>query len=362
MISMALLAWTSGAFYVHAQSNLTISGKIEGIKKGQLILVAQVGENQVDTLGMADFKAPKFELKAQVKEPVMAQLVVKGYAGGFNFIAEPNAQYQAFLCNGEGAYIKGGKLQDEWTSFSKHSAELHAEAKAMQERYEALRAANKFRSASTTNDSLRTLQETIIVETQAFLKQHDDVITAYTYNGNALMAEMNLADTRRLYDSMGDSAKNTPSGRIMLQRIQRMEKVSQGRKAPDFTLQDLAGNNVTLSQVKAKVKIVDFWASWCGPCRLNNPSLKRIYSQYHDKGLEIISVSLDNVKERWEKAVSQDGLPWINVSSLKGWKCDVARTYDVKAVPAIFILDAENHIMATNIRGEALMNFLKERL
>ena len=75
-----------------------------------------------------------------------------------------------------------------------------------------------------------------------------------------------------------------------------------------------------------------------------------------------MSVSLDNVKERWLKAVNQDGLPWINVSSLKGWKCDVSRTYDVKAVPAIFILDADNHIIATNIRGEALENFLKERL
>ena len=111
-----------------------------------------------------------------------------------------------------------------------------------------------------------------------------------------------------------------------------------------------------------KPALVDFYASWCGPCRLNNPSLKRMYEQYHDKGLEIVSVSLDNVKERWLKAVNQDGLPWINVSSLKGWKCDVSRTYDVKAVPAIFILDADNHIIATNIRGEALENFLKERL
>ena len=359
---MALLALASSAFTVHAQSNMTISGKIEGVKSGQLILLAQVGENQMDTLGVASFKAPKFQMKAQVKEPIMAQIVVKGYGGGFNFIAEPNAQYQAFLCNGEGAYIKGGKLQDEWQGFSKRSAELHAEAKAMQERYEALRAANKFRSASATNDSLRTLQESIHTETQSFLDAHDDVITAYTYNGNALMAEMNLTDTRRLYDSMGEGAKNSPSGRIMLQRIQRMEKVSQGRKAPDFTLQDLAGNNVTLGKVKAKVKIVDFWASWCGPCRLNNPSLKKIYSKYHDKGLEIISVSLDNVKERWVKAVDQDGLPWINVSSLNGWKCDVARTYDVKAVPAIFVLDAEDHIVATNIRGEALENFLKDKL
>lgn len=361
-ISLALLAWAGSAFTAQAQSDVVVSGKIEGVKQGQLLLVAQVGENRMDTLGVADFKAPKFQLKAKVKEPIMAQIVVRGYSGGFNFIAEPNAKYEAFLCDGDAAYIKGGKLQDEWMAFTKRSAELHAQSKAMQARYDALRAANKFRSASATNDSLRTLNDNINAETQAFLKQHDDVIAAYTYNANALMAELNLADTRRLYDSMGEGAKNSPSGRIMLERIQRMEKVTQGRKAPDFTLPDLNGNMVTLSKVKAKVKIVDFWASWCGPCRLNNPSLKRMYEQYHDKGLEIVSVSLDNVKERWLKAVKQDGLPWINVSSLKGWQCEVARTYDVKAVPAIYILDDENHIITTNIRGEALANFLKERL
>ena len=359
---MALLALASSAFQVYAQSNMTVSGKIEGIPSGQLVLVAQVGENQVDTLGAASFKAPKFQLKAMVKEPVMAQLVVKGYGGGFNFIAEPNAKYEAFLCNDKRAYVKGGALQDEWMAFSKRSAELREQAKAMQERCDALRAANKFRSASATNDSLQTLRQSVHTETQAFLQKHDDVLAAYTYNSNALMAELNLEETRRLYNSMGEGAKNTPSGRIMLQRIQRMEKVTQGKKAPDFTLQDLQGNVVTLSQVKAKVKIVDFWASWCGPCRLNNPSLKKIYEKYHEKGLEIISVSLDNVKDRWEKAVSQDGLPWINVSSLKGWKCEVAQTYDVKSVPAIFILDGENHIIATNLRGDKLDAFLNEKL
>ena len=361
-IFMSLLALVGGAVNALAQSAVTISGKIEGMKSGRLVLVAQTVEDRVDTLGAADFKSPKFVLKAQVTEPVMARLVVKGYEGGFNLIAEPGTSYQALLRNGDGAYIKGGKLNDEWVAFSKRSAELHAEAKAMRQRYEAMRAANKFRSASAVNDSLRALEDRINTETRDFLGRHDDVITAYTYNDNALRAELNLADTRHLYDQMGDGAKNTPSGRVMLQRIQRMEKVSQGRKAPDFTLPDLKGNMTTLSKVAAKVKIVDFWASWCGPCRLNNPSLKKLYAQYHDKGLEIVSVSLDNVRARWEKAVSDDALPWINVSSLQGWKCDVARTYDVKAVPAIFILDAEDHILATNIRGEALANFLKERL
>ena len=151
---MALLAWAGSAFTAQAQSDVVVSGKIEGVKQGQLLLVAQVGENRMDTLGVADFKAPKFQLKAKVKEPVMAQIVVRGYSGGFNFIAEPNAKYDAFLCDGDAAYIKGGKLQDEWMAFTKRSAELHAESKAMQARYDALRAANKFRSASATNSIL----------------------------------------------------------------------------------------------------------------------------------------------------------------------------------------------------------------
>ena len=99
-ISLALLAWAGSAFTAQAQSDVVVSGKIEGVKQGQLLLVAQVGENRMDTLGVADFKAPKFQLKAKVKEPVMAQIVVRGYSGGFNFIAEPNAKYDAFLCDG----------------------------------------------------------------------------------------------------------------------------------------------------------------------------------------------------------------------------------------------------------------------
>jgi thiol-disulfide isomerase/thioredoxin len=119
---------------------------------------------------------------------------------------------------------------------------------------------------------------------------------------------------------------------------------------------------VTLSQVPGKIKILDFWASWCGPCRLNNPALKKLYEEFHPKGLEVISVSLDNKKPRWEDAVAKDGLNWINVSSLKGWKCDVARLYNVTAIPAIFVLDAENRIIASNLRDEELKAFLEERL
>ena len=108
--------------------------------------------------------------------------------------------------------------------------------------------------------------------------------------------------------------------------------------------------------------IIVFWASWCGPCRLNNPALRKLYDEFHEKGLEIIGVSLDTDKAAWEKAVEKDGLSWVNVSSLKGWDCEIVRLYFVTGVPALFILDEYNNIVATGLRGEQLRVFLEENL
>ncbi len=340
---------------------IVVKGKIEGLKSGKLHLVARMSETRVDTLATVAFKSSKFTLKADVAQPIVAQLMIGGYSGGFTFIAEPGAKYEALLRNGDGAYIKGGRLQDEWQAYIVQDALRQAEKKAMQERYDALRAKGKFRSASAVNDSLRTYVRELAALTEGFLNSHDDIITAHTYQTYALQTEAPLQASRALYDKMGENAKATVSGKLMKERIDRMAKSVAGRPAPDFTLSDINGKPITLSQVKAKIKILDFWASWCGPCRLNNPHLKSLYEKYHALGLEVIGVSLDSKKELWTKAVEKDGLPWINVSSLSGTNCTVAHDYNVTAIPAVFIINDKNEIIATRLRGEALENFLKEQ-
>jgi peroxiredoxin len=149
---------------------------------------------------------------------------------------------------------------------------------------------------------------------------------------------------------------------MIKERIDRMAKTAGGAKAPDFTLPDVNGNQVTMSSLKGKIKIIDFWASWCGPCRLNNPALKKLYEEFHEKGLEIIGISLDTDKAAWKKAIEKDGLTWTNVSSLKGWECEIVRLYNVSGVPALFVLDENNNIMQTGLRGEKLRIFLQENL
>ncbi len=347
---------------VKAQNRCVVSGQIEGILSGRLYLIAQTGEQKIDTLGTTLFESSHFRLEGELAEPIVAQIIVEGYQGSFTFLAEPETSYEALLKNGDGAYIRGGMLQDTWESQVKRYDSLQTQLNNYKNRYEKLRRENKFRSASRVNDTIVQLEESLNNEMNTFLLQQDNLISAYVIQTRALSKNADLNESVRMYEALGAGAKSTPSARIMKERIDRMTKTAAGRMAPDFTLLDLAGRNITLSKITGKIKILDFWASWCRPCRLNNPVLKKLYAIYHDKGLEIIGVSLDDKKERWEEAVDKDELSWINVSSLKGWKCDVAHKYNITTVPAVFILDEKNQIIAKDLRGEKLEQFLQERL
>ena len=342
--------------------DIAIKGKIEGIKKGRLYLLARSGEEQTDTLGYCDFKRGKFTLTAVAEEPVVAQLVVDGFAGGFTLFAEPGVTYEAYLSEGDNYYIRGGQLNDSYTAHMKESAAMRKAIDGMQSRYDSLRTARKFRSASQVNDSLQRQQNALRELTNTFLGSNDNIIAAYTIYSNLLMREASLRETRSMYATLGEGAKVSQYGRIIKERIKRLEKTEGGAQAPDFTLTDPQGNAVTMSSVKGKIKIIDFWASWCGPCRLNNPALRKLYDELHPLGLEIIGVSLDTNKAAWEKAIEKDGLTWINVSSLKGWKCDLISLYNITGVPALFVLNENNQIIATGLRGEQLREFLEERL
>lgn len=355
---MLLWALTSMA----QAGDIAIKGKIEGIKKGRLYLLARSGEEQTDTLGYCDFKRGKFTLTAVAEEPVVAQLVVDGFAGGFTLFAEPGVTYEAYLSEGDNYYIRGGQLNDSYTAHMKESAAMRKAIDGMQSRYDSLRTARKFRSASQVNDSLQRQQNALRELTSTFLGSNDNLIAAYTIYSNLLMREASLRETRSMYATLGEGAKGSQYGRIIKERIKRLEKTEGGAQAPDFTLTDPQGNAVTMSSVKGKIKIIDFWASWCGPCRLNNPALRKLYDELHPLGLEIIGVSLDTNKAAWEKAIEKDGLTWINVSSLKGWKCDLISLYNITGVPALFVLNENNQIIATGLRGEQLREFLEERL
>ncbi len=144
------------------------------------------------------------------------------------------------------------------------------------------------------------------------------------------------------------------------QQISSMRSFTVGAEAPDFAQATPEGKMMRLSDLRGKVVLVDFWASWCGPCRRENPNVVRMYNTYKDKGFEILGVSLDRDRQRWLEAISEDGLTWYHVSDLKQWSNEVAQMYGVSSIPHTVLVDKEGKIIARNLRGEALERKLAE--
>ncbi len=155
--------------------------------------------------------------------------------------------------------------------------------------------------------------------------------------------------------------KTEPEAAAQIAQLLKMSgSFITGGEAPDFTQNDRDGKPVKLSDFRGKVMLVDFWASWCGPCRRENPHVVELYNHYHKKGFDVLGVSLDNNRAPWLAAIEKDGLVWNHVSDLKGWKNDAAQLYGVSSIPHTVLVDRDGKIIARNLRGEQLTAKLRE--
>lgn len=160
----------------------------------------------------------------------------------------------------------------------------------------------------------------------------------------------------------GPAVQNSKYVKTLRELKDSYAKLAIGANAPDFELPDTKGKKVSPAQFKGKVLLLDFWGSWCGPCRKNNPELKKIYEQYHADGFEVLGIGLETDQKAWLKAIKDDGLPWVNVFAANEWNNPVARLYAIRAVPTALLIDASGKIAAKEVYADQLPKLLEKEL
>ena len=210
-------------------------------------------------------------------------------------------------------------------------------------------------------------------ETMVLLKDADSYAAAFIQKNPtsfANLAALQLMSDKeasfpyfeRVSETMKKKFPDQKNLKAFYDYVDKMKRLNIGSQAPEIKLSSPEGKEIALSSLRGKIVLVDFWASWCGPCRKENPNVKKIYAEFHSKGFEVFSVSLDKDKNAWIKAIADDKLTWTHVSDLGFWQSSVVPLYDIKGIPMTVLLDKEGKIVAKNLRGEQLAAKVAELL
>lgn len=316
-----------------------------------------------------------FEFKGSVIAPVEAYLRINHDGKPHDPIYRPKYDVIAFMIENETiqftsndsiarATLTGSILNDE-------NIKVTAQLKPLIEKYNGLN--TKYSSQPTEKKNSKEFIQGLDDEAAAITKEITDIRLNYAdTHPDSYLSIMLISSTmkngfdainaEKIYNKLSASIKETPLAKTVINRILETKRTQLGIEASDFTQNDVNGKPIKLSDFKGKYVLLDFWASWCAPCRRENPNVKEAYSKYKNQGFEILGVSLDkeNAKAAWIKAIADDQMTWKQVSDLKGWSNEVAMLYSVKAIPTNFLIDPQGKIIAKDLRGQSLQIKLKE--
>ena len=360
------------------RTDFVINGKAEGIYNGIRVYLKNVDDQGREAIkDTAIVMDGKFTMKGSVEEPSVYFISLDGTKGDAILMLE-NSEIDIEINkeNPLDSKVTGSESHIGFVDFQDEMAQIRQQGRQKMNPNRHLKLPEESDKRDSLQIELEKVSVRLIDHPLNFVRNHKDTYFSLNLIGlEANKPKFKVVEFMEAFNNLDSDLKASAQGKKIKAKLEELlkayEKVAYleiGKVAPNFEAPTPDGEIVSLNDLKGKVTIIDFWAAWCGPCRRENPNVVRIYDKYHDQGLEIVGVSLDgqsrqkDPKQAWLAAIKQDGLKWNQVSHLKYFNDPIAKLYDIQAIPATYILDAEGIIVAKNLRGKALENKVKELL
>ncbi len=344
-----------------APGTFVVEAEILGVPDSVEIFLQLIEDRNLTSIDSANLINSKVTLSGNIASPQMAFINIGGSRKAINFFAESNnIQVRVHVDSLQDARVSGSKTHDDFMAFKAVMNPIDIRSEELNQEYSEASMtgdSEKMNAVISEYESLRTMHNQKIRE---FISQKKSSFIAPFIIREYLVYELEYAQLDSLLSSLDPVVHTSSDFEKLSDRAETLRKVAIGQPAVDFALNDPEGNPVAISSFRGNYLLIDFWASWCGPCRRENPNVVKLYQEFNPMGFEIIGVSFDRDRDQWLKAIVDDNLTWPHVSDLKYWDSEAGKLYAVNSIPATVLLDRQGIIIAKNLRGDALRKKLEE--
>lgn len=343
-----------------SQKEYSIKGTIDGVETGKVYLQKLV-DGQPQSIDTAELKEGKFEFKGKMEIPDIRFLLLneQDYFAQF-FLDNAKIAVSAKKDSLRATKITGSPTHDIFKLFISEMEKINKDVNELQGKYQEAMSTGNTDEASKIKINYDAIMENNKVYTKNFVKEHSNSVVAPYITLLQLSGQVESDELETITNGFAAELAGSEYVKQLNELIAEQKKTAIGVEAPDFTMNDQDGNPFTLSSLRGKVVLIDFWAAWCGPCRQENPNVVKIYEEFNSKGFEILGVSLDRTREDWIQAIKDDKLTWKHVSDLQYWQNTAARLYGVNSIPQTYLLDKDGKIIAKGLRSDQLKVKLQE--